>query len=62
MNRFRFPAEDQKTGRDSQVRRKLERVREAVVLSMRKGKKKVNERKREDMKKMIVFVGPTDPI
>ena len=62
MNSFRFPRTDQKPSRDSSVGRKLGRVREAIALKTRKGKKKANAQKREDMKKKIVFVGPTDPI
>ena len=62
MNSFRFPQTDQKPSRDSSVGRKLGRIREAIALKTRKGKKKANAQKREDMKKKIVFVGPTDPM
>ena len=62
MNSFRFPLTDQKPSIDSSVGKTLARVRDAIALKTRKGKKKANELKREDMKKTIVFVGPTDPI
>lgn len=62
MNSFKFPPTDQKPSRNSSVGKKLGRVREAIALKTRKGKKKANAQKREDMKKKIVFVGPRDLI